>query len=252
MTYPSIQILGVPGLPEIAAGDDLPLIVLKSCEAADIVLASGDVLVFTQKIVSKAEGRVVSLSSIEPSHLAEAFAANADKDARITEVVLREAKRIVRMDQGILIAETEQGLVCAQAGVDASNVAEKDEVCLLPKNPDKSATQLRHALEDATGKILAVIISDTFGRPWREGVTNVAIGINGMSPLQDYRGQIDPQGRELTSTVIAIADELASAAELVMRKLDRIPVAVIRGLNIQTETGNATELIRSKEKDLFR
>ncbi len=252
MTYPSLQILGVPGLPEIAPGDDLPSLVLDACASTGIMLASGDVLVFTQKIVSKAEGRLVSLPDITPSHLAESFAADAGKDPRTVEVVLREAKRVVRMDRGVLIAETEQGLVCAQAGVDASNVADKNGVCLLPVDPDDSAARLRQALEAATGQTLAVIISDTFGRPWREGVTNVAIGIDGMSPLRDYRGETDPQGRELASTVIAIADELAGAAELIMGKLDRIPVAVIRGLHVTPGTGKAAELIRARERDLFR
>jgi coenzyme F420-0:L-glutamate ligase/coenzyme F420-1:gamma-L-glutamate ligase len=214
----------------------------------------GDILVITQKVVSKAEGRLVQLAEIKPSSLAEGFAREAGKDPRSVEVVLSEARRVVKMemDRGILIAETHHGLVCAQAGVDASNVPDPDTVALLPSDPDRSAAQLRRALRKRTGTAPAVIISDTFGRPWREGLTNVAIGIDGMSPFIDYRGKKDPHGRPLTATLIAAADELAGAAELVMGKLDRVPVALIRGYSLPRGRGKAKDLVRPAARDLFR
>jgi coenzyme F420-0:L-glutamate ligase/coenzyme F420-1:gamma-L-glutamate ligase len=217
-------------------------------------IVKGDILVFTQKVVSKEEGRLVRLDEIKPSALAEGFAHGAGKDPRSVEVVLSEARRVVKMemDRGILIAETHHGLVCAQAGVDASNIPDPDTVALLPADPDRSAARLRRALRKRTGAAPAVIISDTFGRPWREGLTNVAIGIDGMSPFIDYRGKKDPHGRPLTATLIAAADELAGAAELVMGKLDRVPVALIRGYSLPRGRGKAKDLVRPAARDLFR
>jgi coenzyme F420-0:L-glutamate ligase/coenzyme F420-1:gamma-L-glutamate ligase len=241
-------------------------------------IAAGDVLVVAQKIVSKAEGALVRLDDVVASPAAEAWAAENDKDPRVIEVVLRESKRIVRMEHGVLIAETHQGFVCANAGVDASNV-EPGYVSVLPRDPDASAERLRHDVWMATLKgspyaqmdgvrrpdgvrratllgspraPIAVIISDTFGRPWREGVVNVAIGVAGLRPLLDYRGCRDPHGRELHSTVIAVADEIASAAEMVMRKITRTPVALVRGGGEWLGEGSSSQLIRPASRDLFR
>jgi coenzyme F420-0:L-glutamate ligase / coenzyme F420-1:gamma-L-glutamate ligase len=246
-----IELIGVPGIPEVAEGDDVAALIGRALRDATIEAASGDVFVVAQKIVSKAEGRVIKLDSIEPSPRAQEWAAAFDKDARVAEVVLRESKRIVRMERGVLISETEHGFVCANAGVDTSNVAE-GTVTLLPKDPDASARKIRAALEEAFGVRLAVIVSDTFGRPWREGLVNVALGVSGIAPLIDYRGQKDSHGNALKVTVIAIADELASAAELVMKKSAGIPVAIMRGSGYEASEASGLELIRVAELDLFR
>ena len=247
-----IEICGLASLPEIRDGDDLPALILGACREVGHAPEDGDIFVVTQKIVSKAEGQIIDLRDVTPSSLAEGFAKIANKDARVVEVALREASRIVKMDQGVLITETRHGFVCANSGVDASNVGSRDTVTTLPRDPDASAQRLREELEAQTGHRLAVIVSDTFGRPWREGVTNIAIGISGMRALVDYRGSVDPQGRSLATTVIAVADELASAAELVMGKLDEIPVAVIRGYAFQPGDDGAKPLLRTRERDLFR
>ena len=251
-TVPELRVIAITGLPEVTPASDLVGLVIEAAERQDLRVSDGDILVFTQKVVSKAEGRMVRLSEVKPSNLAEAFARDGNKDPRSVEVVLSEARRVVKMDRGVLITETQHGLVCAHAGVDASNVPDLDAVILLPEDPDRSAAGLRSAIRERTNTDVAVIISDTFGRPWREGLTNVAIGVDGISPLVDYRGQHDPQGRSLNATVIAIADELASAAELVMGKLDRIPVALIRGYPFQTDGGKGIDLVRPADKDLFR
>jgi coenzyme F420-0:L-glutamate ligase/coenzyme F420-1:gamma-L-glutamate ligase len=247
-----IEIRGLTSLPEIREGEDLPAIILEACREVSFAPEEGDIFVVTQKIVSKAEGQIVDLRDVTPSSLAEDFANSANKDPRVVEVALREASRIVRMDQGILITETRHGFVCANSGVDASNVESRDTVTTLPQDPDASARRLREELEAKTGHQLAVILSDTFGRPWREGVTNIAIGVSGMRALVDYRGSVDPQGRSLATTVVAVADELASAAELVMGKLDHTPVAVIRGYPFQPGDDGAKPLLRARERDLFR
>lgn len=246
-----IEVTGVPGIPEVVEGDEVAALIDRALRAASIELADGDIFVVAQKIVSKAEGRIVKLESVEPSPRAQEWAAAYDKDPRVVEVVLRESKRIVRMERGVLIAETEHGFVCANAGVDASNVAE-GTVTLLPKDPDASAQKIRSALEDAFGVRIAVIVSDTFGRPWREGLVNVALGVSGIAPLIDYRGQEDSHGNALKVTVIAVADELASAAELVMKKSAGIPVAIIRGFDYQASEASSRGLIRAQELDLFR
>ena len=246
-----IELTGVPGIPEVVEGDEVAALIDRALRAASIELADGDIFVVAQKIVSKAEGRIVKLESVEPSPRAQEWAAAYDKDPRVVEVVLRESKRIVRMERGVLIAETEHGFVCANAGVDASNVAE-GTVTLLPKDPDASAQKIRSALEDAFGVRIAVIVSDTFGRPWREGLVNVALGVSGIAPLIDYRGQEDSHGNALKVTVIAVADELASAAELVMKKSAGIPVAIIRGFYYEASEASSGELIRRAELDLFR
>lgn len=256
MAAKRIEIIGVAGLPEIQPNDDVAKLFLTACAQENVALASGDVVVFTQKVVSKAEGRIVPLSDIEPSRLAQNFAqgddAKVSKDPRLVELALRESRRIVRMDHGVLITETHHGFVCANSGVDASNVGAADAATTLPTDPDQSAQRLRTELLAATGQEVAVIISDTFGRPWREGVVNVAIGIAGMNALHDYRGQNDAEGRSLASTVIADADELAGAAELVMGKLDRTPVAIIRGFEAAVGDSGAASLVRDAAHDLFR
>jgi coenzyme F420-0:L-glutamate ligase/coenzyme F420-1:gamma-L-glutamate ligase len=208
-------------------------------------------VVVTQKVVSKAEGCLVDLADVEPSALALTWAARWDKDPRVVEVVLRESRRIVRMERGVIISETHHGLVCANAGVDNSNVG-GGRVTLLPPDPDASAERLRLALEGASGARLGVIISDTFGRAWREGQTNVAVGASGVEVLRHFEGVVDPTGYELRVTMLATADELAGAAELVMGKLDRVPVAVVRGLRRALGDGAARELIRPAATDLFR
>ena len=249
--FSEIRLIGIPGIPEIAAGDDLPSLIVKTLREASLELNDKDVFVVAQKIISKAEGRTVHLSSIEPSPVAREWAATYDKDARAVEVVLRESKRIVRMERGVMISETEHGFICANAGVDASNVA-TDLVTLLPVDSDKSARRIQKAIEEGFGVRVAVIVSDTFGRPWREGIANVAIGVSGIAPLIDYRGQLDSHGRPLRVTVIAVADELASAAELVMQKSAGVPVVIIRGFDYDAREASARELIRPAENDLFR
>jgi len=201
---------------------------------------------------SKSEGRIVSLTGVEPSALALRFGEESGRDPRLVELVLQEARRVVRMDRGILVTETRHGLVCANSGVDVSNVEEEDSVCLLPEDPDRSAERLHTALTQRTGKSLAVLVTDTFGRPWREGQVNVAIGISGMEPIADHRGFVDPRGRKLLVSEIAVADEIAGAAELVMGKLDRVPAALIRGYSYRSDGGKGADLIRQADKDLFR
>ncbi len=250
---PEVTLIPIDGLPEIAEGDDLGRLIADACVAQDTPLADGDVAVVTQKIVSKAEGRVVDLRGIEPSDRARDFALTWEKDARAVEVILREAVRVVRMEGGVLITETRHGFVCANSGVDASNVGKgSDYVVLLPLDPDASARRIRDALRDLTNADVAVIVSDTFGRPWREGAINVAIGCGGIEPLLDYRGDVDSDGRELRSTVIAVADEIAAASELVMHKLHRVPAAIVRGYPYERGDSGIRPVVREPGKDLFR
>ncbi len=244
-----LRVLPVPGMPEVCSGDDLPALI---AHHAKDLLRSGDVVVVTHKVVSKAEGRLLDLRGVEPSALAKSFAVRHDKDPRQVEVALRESRRIVRMDRGVIISETRHGFVCANAGVDASNVPGDDTVCLLPLDPDASAARLRDALVETMGFDLAVVVSDSFGRPWRGGITNVAIGVAGMDPLADYRGQNDPHGYSLSASVLAVADELAAAAELVMGKTNRIPVAVVRNYPYTPGPGSGKDLLMPPERDLFR
>jgi coenzyme F420-0:L-glutamate ligase/coenzyme F420-1:gamma-L-glutamate ligase len=233
-------------------GTDLAAQIVSALAQAGTPVASGDVLVVTHKIVAKAEGALIDLQTVKPSPFAEQYAARWAKDARHIEVVLQQSVRIVRMDRGVLITETPHGFICANAGVDASNMAGEDTVCVLPLDPDASAQRIMDGVRATTGHSVAVIICDTFGRAWREGLTNVAIGVAGLQPLHSYIGVPDAQGRELRVSVMAIADELASAAELVMGKLDRVPVAVIRGFGYEPGAGSARELLRKPELDLFR
>jgi len=248
-----IRIIPVRGMPEVRPGDDLAGQILAALAAAGGVLADGDVLVVTQKVVSKAEGRLVDPATVEPSAFAHQLAAQGRKDAHYQEVVLRESRRIVRMANGILITETHHGLVCANSGVDESNVAGGRLLCLLPVDPDGSAAALRAAVRERAGAAVAVIISDTFGRPWRDGQVNVAIGLAGMEPLNDFAGVDDPHGYTMQATLIAAADELASAAELVMGKIDAVPVAIVRGYPFRpSESASARRLLRDPRFDLFR
>ncbi|MGI8552885.1 MAG: coenzyme F420-0:L-glutamate ligase [Dehalococcoidia bacterium] len=247
-----LQILPLRGMPEVRPGADLAALILEAMQQASLTLQDQDTLVIAQKIVSKAEGRLVKLSGVTPSTLAIQFAKEYGKDPRHVEVVLGEARRIVRMDRGVLIVETKHGLICANAGVDASNVEGDDVLCLLPVDPDASARTLVEVIATKTGSRVGVIISDTFGRPWREGQTNVAIGVAGMSPLRDYIGQTDPYGYELRVTSLCVADELASAAELVMGKVDKVPIALVRGFSFEPGEGSARQLVRDASRDLFR
>lgn len=247
----SISITGIEGIPEINEGDDLAVYIVSAAKALGVEFQDDDVLVVTQKAVSKSEGRYVLLEDIEPSALAVELGTNWEKDPRHVEVVLRESKRIVRMDRGVIICETRHGLVCANAGVDASNVP-GERLMLLPVDPDASASRIRDGIKRESGADVAVIISDTFGRPWRTGYTEVAIGISGMLPIIDYVGQLDTHGREMKATWICIADELASSAELVTGKINRVPVALIRGAPITRGEGSAREMVRLAETDMFR
>jgi coenzyme F420-0:L-glutamate ligase/coenzyme F420-1:gamma-L-glutamate ligase len=240
-----IEILPVRGLPEIEEGADLAGMIVDACALAD-----GDVVCVAHKVVSKAEGRVVSLAEVEPSARARELAGE-DGDPRRLEVILGEATRIVRSRPPLVIAETRRGFVCASAGVDASNAPGPDSVVLLPEDPDASAARLRAVLEGRAGVRLGVVVTDTFGRAWRRGIANVAIGAAGIEVLRDLRGEHDPAGYELRATVIALADEIAAAAELVMGKTDRVPVAVVRGLEVAGK-GTASELVMPPELDLFR
>jgi coenzyme F420-0:L-glutamate ligase/coenzyme F420-1:gamma-L-glutamate ligase len=249
---PRLQIIGLVGLPEIGPGDDLPSLIIDAARAQGTPVEDGDVLVVTQKVVSKAEGRLLDLKDVQPSDRAREVAKAAGRDPRLVEVILRESRRVVRQEGQVIITETHHGLVCANAGVDASNVGGGDLVALLPEDPDRSAESIRQAIQEKAGASVAVIISDTFGRPWREGHTNVAVGLAGMSPVRDYVGQHDPFGLELRVSTMAVADELAGATEPVMGKLSRIPVAIVRGLTFEPGAGTAQELIRPPERDLFR
>lgn len=247
----SVTVTGIEGIPEVRPGDDLAHLIATAATAQGVQLADDDVIVVTQKAVSKSEGRFVDLATVEPSPFAIQLAANWDKDARHVEVVLRESKRIVRMDHGVIICETRHGLVCANAGVDASNVP-GGQLILLPIDPDASAQRIREGLLRETAADVAVIVSDTFGRPWRTGYTEVAIGVAGMLPILDYVGQTDTHGRELRATWICIADELASTAELVTGKVNRVPAALIRGYAVPRGEGSAQEMVRAAVTDLFR
>jgi coenzyme F420-0:L-glutamate ligase/coenzyme F420-1:gamma-L-glutamate ligase len=246
-----ISIFAIPGLPEIRPSHDLANLILLAAQRAGVTLKDGDILVVAQKIISKKEGRVLRLSKVHPSRQAIALAKKLSSDPRFVEIVLRESRRIVRSDR-VLIVETHHGFVCANAGVDHSNVPRLDCVTLLPKDPDRSARRLAAALRKRTRHRLAVIISDTFGRPWRLGLTNVAIGASGVPALHDLRGTRDRDKRPLRATVLAVADELAAAAGLFMEKSAGTPVVVIRGYRYSFTQDPASRIIRPSKEDLFR
>ena len=242
----SLQIIPIKTQKEIGLDANLVDLILESSEIND-----GDILVFSQKIVSKNEGRVLSLSSVNPSLLANGIASSYGKDPRLVELILSESKRIVRMENGIIIVETKHGFVCANAGIDESNVQD-GYATLLPDDPDKSANLLKDRIEQKTGKNIAVIISDTFGRPFRLGQTDVAIGIAGLEPILDYNGKPDTFGKIMQVTAIAVADEICSAAELVMGKVQKCPIVIVRNYNFSSSDAKIQKMLRLDHDDLFR
>ena len=239
------SVFPVTGIPELREGDDLAALVAERTELED-----GDIVVVVQKAISKIEGRVVRLDEFEPSDRAREIAGE-ETDPRRIEAILREAKRVVRVRPPLVICETRHGFICASAGVDGSNAPAPDMLVLLPLDPDESARRLRDALRRLSGRDVGVIVTDSFGRPWRQGTTDVAIGAAGVEVLRDLKGERDPVGYELHATVIAVADEIAGAAQLVSGKLDRVPVTIVRGLDVRGE-GRATEIPVPPERDLFR
>jgi coenzyme F420-0:L-glutamate ligase/coenzyme F420-1:gamma-L-glutamate ligase len=248
----TLQIFGVPGLPEIVPGSDLAAMIAAAAAQAGTPLADGDIVVVTSKIVSKAEGRLVELADVEPSQFALEWSRTWDKDPAVTELVLRESKRIVRQLGPILITETHHGFVCANSGIDQSSSGAHGRVVLLPVDPDASARTIRAGLR-AAGVDAAVIVSDTFGRAWREGQTDIAIGVAGIEPILSYIGQVDPHGHEFKVQAICTADELAGAAELVKGNVSRVPVAVIRGFAFQVDdAATIAPVLRDQMRDLFR
>ncbi len=247
-----LSIFGIPGLPEIVPGSELATMIAEAASAAGTPLKDGDVVVVTSKIVSKAEGRIVALETVDVSPFARQYAERWEKDPAIVEIVLQESRRVVRQVGPILITETRHGFICANSGVDQSSSGGHGLAVLLPIDPDASAARIRTALK-ARGVDAAVIISDTFGRPWREAQTDIAIGIAGMQPVVSYIGQVDPHGHEFRVQALCVADELAGAAELVKGNLSRVPVAVVRGHQWEPdETGTMQSIIRDSERDLFR
>jgi coenzyme F420-0:L-glutamate ligase/coenzyme F420-1:gamma-L-glutamate ligase len=250
-----LELIPLDGIPEVSPGDDLAALIAQALRAADIGLQADDVLVVTQKVVSKAEGRVVALASVQPSERAQAWADRWGKDPRQVELVLQESAEVVRMAEGgLIISRTRHGFVCANAGVDLSNVGTDEVATLLPLDPDASARGLRERLGGMTGVRPMVVISDSFGRPWRNGIVNVAIGAAGIEPLDDLRGEPDVQGRVMRSTIIATADELASAADLAGGKTSQRPVVLVRGSGVLplTEDGpGAAALVMPQEQNLF-
>ena len=258
---PTVTAIPLPALPEIQPGDDLaPLIAdawrALAADAPDLAPRAGDVLVVTQKIVSKAEGCLVDLTTITPRPEAVEFAARWDRDARQVEIVLRESAEVLRMERGLVISRTRHGFVCANAGVDASNTGAKDIVTLLPDDPDASAARIRDGLTAALGltpeMAPAVVVSDSFGRPWRFGIVDVALGVAGLAPLVDLRGTPDADGRVMHSTIVALADEIASAAELAAGKTSRQPVVLVRGVEAGGEGNVQRDVVMPVEMDLFK
>jgi coenzyme F420-0:L-glutamate ligase/coenzyme F420-1:gamma-L-glutamate ligase len=251
-----LAVVAIAGLGEIEPGNDLPSLIASAvADATDLLpLRDDDVLVVTQKIVSKAEGAIVDLTTVTPRPEAVDYARRFDRDPRQVEVVLREAKRVVRMENGLIITETPHGFVCANGGIDASNVGPRsgDVVTLLPRDPDASADAIRAAIRSRIDRDLPVVVSDSFGRPWRFGITDVAIGVSGLLPLDDLRGTPDADGRVMKSTVRAVADEIASAAELVLGKTAGRPIALVRGASFRRGDGRIKDLIMPPEFDLFR
>jgi coenzyme F420-0:L-glutamate ligase/coenzyme F420-1:gamma-L-glutamate ligase len=245
------EVIAVEGLPEIRRGDELAPLILEAARRQGTPIQDRDLLVVSQKIVSKTEGRVVRLADVAVSDEARSVADEIGRDPRLVQVILGESRRIVRKAKDVLIVETRHGFVCANAGVDQSNV-DADTACLLPEDSDRSAGALRAHLRTLTGHELAIIVADTFGRPWREGLVNVAVGLAGLEPIVSYLGQRDPAGHVLQATILALADELAGAAEPVMGKLDRVPVAIIRGLDWPRGDGSSRALLRDPARDLFR
>jgi coenzyme F420-0:L-glutamate ligase/coenzyme F420-1:gamma-L-glutamate ligase len=248
----SITLSAIEGIPIVNQGDDLARLIAGGIEKTGLKLQAGDIVVVCQKVVSKAEGRVVDLKTIAPSEFANSLAKRWEKDPRAVELVLRQTNRIVRNDRGVIIVETGQGWVCANAGVDESNSLTDGSAILLPEDPDASAARIRAGLKNLCGVDIAAVVTDTFGRPWRDGLTEICLGIAGMNPILDLRGTTDLGGRELQHTVVAIADELAAAAGLLMEKAAAVPAVLVRGYAYQPFDGSAKVLIRPAEADLFR
>jgi len=246
-----LEIIGVEGIGEARRGDSIGALIADACARQGIALARGDIFVVAHKIVSKAEGRIVRLADVEPSPRAVELGRELGKDARLVEIILRESRRVVRTGGNALIVETRHGFVCANAGVDLSNVG-LEQAALLPRDPDASAREIRAEIERRTGVAPGVIISDSFGRAWRLGTVDVAVGVAGLAPIKDERGTSDSYGYELRAAVCAVADELAAAAELAMGKKERIPVVLIKGYKGKGEDGSAKELLRPEAEDLFR
>ena len=250
---PEVRVIGIEGMPEMRPGDDLAGLMIDAALAQGTPIEDGDVLVVTQKVVSKVEDKVVSFDDVKASPLAVTITEGHRRDPRHTELILRESKRIVRMDRGVIISETMHGFYCANAGIDASNIPGNNTVALLPDDSDASARGIRQVVSERLGVNVAVVVSDTFGRPWRNGAANVAIGVAGMDPLLSYVGQEDAHGNVLHTTEIAVADELAATAELVTGKALGVPVTIIRGyLFVPMEDASIQRLLRGGERDLFR
>ena len=247
-----VTLIPIDGLPEIKPDDDLAAMLVGRVRSGGRAFAAGDVLAVAQKVVSKSEGRIRRLADVMPGAEAIRMAAESGKDARGLQVVLDETVRIVRWQRGVLIVETRHGFVCANAGVDHSNAGAPDTLILLPVDPDASAARIRERITHETGVDVPVVITDTFGRAWREGHMNVAIGISGLPALRRYIGEFDPDGYELRVTEIAFADEIAAASELVMGKLDRRPAAIVRGLPLPEGSETARTYVRPHDKDMFR
>jgi len=248
----SISIIPLLGLPEVKPRDNLVKMVIDGAFKQDVTIEDRDIFVFAQKIVSKSEGRIVKINDVSPSPFAVETGKLLDKDPRIVEIILGESRRIVKMDRGRLIVENTRGIVCANAGVDMSNVSGGDEATLLPKDPDESAKRFAEGFKKELGVDVAVIITDTVGRPWRDGLVQIAIGCYGISPLKDYRGRKDSKGYDLRATALAVADEISSAAGLVMGKTEGVPVAIVRGYEYEKSKEGAKRLLRDPENDLFR
>jgi len=246
-----LEIIGIEGLGEVKRGDSVASIIIEGCSQLGLSLVADDILVVAHKIVSKAEGRMISLAEVRPSAKAVELSKQLGKDASILELILKESRRIIRMGGGTIIVETHHGFICANAGVDLSN-AGLGQVALLPQDPDRSAREIREQLRQLIGVAPAVIISDSFGRPWRLGTVDVAVGVAGLKPLKDDRGKKDRYGYELKASVAAVADEIASAAELMMGKSDGVPAVLIRGYTTERGEGSAMELLRPETEDLFR
>ena len=246
------EVVAVEGIPEVMPGDDLASMFLAAAQASGVGIRPGDVVVVAQKVVSKSEGAIRKLSEVMATQQTVELAERLGKDPRLVQVVMDESVRTVRAVPGVLIVETRHGLICANAGVDASNVPGDDSVTTLPVDPDASAGRIRARLEDEAGGNVAVIVSDSFNRPWREGSTNVAIGVSGLEPLADLRGREDDHGRVLAATLVSLADELASAAQIVMGETGRVPAAIVRGVEFKPGESGAGVLLRPPERDLFR
>lgn len=246
-----LELIGLEGIDEVQGGDSVGALICEACSRQNFGLLDDDILVVAQKIVSKAEKRTISLDEVQPSPRAIELAKQLDKEPGLVEVILRESREIVRMGGRALIVETHHGFICANAGVDQSNVGLR-QLALLPEDPERSAREIRDEIQRQTGKKPAVIISDSFGRPWRVGTVDIAVGVSGLKPVKDERGTLDRYGYQLKAAVAAVADEIAAAAELVMGKRDGIPVVIVRGCAIDREDGSVRELLRPEAEDLFR